>query len=289
MILENQSDCDILNNQLSKINYKINNIKKKINYSLKSIANNENFVNLNIIFYVMLKKNLSNNIFNYFVNLLINKHTNKTNTNLNFKKFINDKKYFSSNRLKNKLEHNNNSFYVKLKNIKKFISKFTNLKVSVVFVNTLSFAQFYYYLKQDNDKLKKNFNNIKNIEKQMVNKYRYDAIYVNDLINIAFISILFKNPKFLVEFIAFQFKELPKNKKQMKLIQLIIQVVQTFVTEREEVIGLKLKFKGRINKRKRARTILINQGVMTLQSDSTRVEYGYAQGYTKSGLIGIKL
>jgi ribosomal protein S3 len=28
---------------------------------------------------------------------------------------------------------------------------------------------------------------------------------------------------------------------------------------------------------------------MTLQSDSTRVEYGYAQGYTKSGLIGIKL
>jgi ribosomal protein S3 len=123
----------------------------------------------------------------------------------------------------------------------------------------------------------------------MVNRYRYDAIYVNDLVNIAFISILFKNPQFLVEFIAFQFKQLPKNKKQMKLIQLIIQVVQTFVTEREEVIGLKLKFKGRINKRKRARTIIVNQGTMTLQSDSTRVEYGYAQGYTKSGLIGIKL
>ena len=287
-INDNSENKNIFN-KIRLLNYKINKLTKKIDILLKNNLNNENYLYYNALFYQLLKFKIRNK--HYFLNMFIKKVENNNsiiNKN-NFKNFIYKKKYFSHVKIKNKLELNNNSFYQKLKIIKKFISKFTNLKVSIFFINSLSFAQFYYYLKQDNDKLKKNFNNIRNIEKQMVNRYRYDAIYVNDLVNIAFISILFKNPQFLVEFIAFQFKQLPKNKKQMKLIQLIIQVVQTFVTEREEVIGLKLKFKGRINKRKRARTIIVNQGTMTLQSDSTRVEYGYAQGYTKSGLIGIKL
>jgi ribosomal protein S3 len=180
-------------------------------------------------------------------------------------------------------------FYLKLKNIKKFISKFTNLKVSIIFINSLSFSRFYYHLDHKNEKLKRDLKTINNIERQMINKYRYDTIYISDLINITFVSMLFKNPQFLVKFIAFQFKKLPKNKKQMKLIQLITQVIQTFSAERDEIIGLKLQFKGRINKRKRARTIKLNQGQMSLQSDSANIEYGYAKAYTKSGLIGVKL
>ena len=123
----------------------------------------------------------------------------------------------------------------------------------------------------------------------MTNRYRYDAIYINDLVNIAFISFLTKNPQFLADFLAFQFKKLPINKKQMKLIQLITQVIKTFAADREEIIGFKLQFKGRINKKKRARTLTINQGINALQSTMTRVEYGQSDAYTKSGLIGIKL
>mgnify|MGYP001949589631 CR=1 FL=1 len=296
IILKNK--ISTLKNSLSQDN-NLDKIKKNINYKIIITTKKIDLLNNlnNTICTKLNNKYLDFIINNNFIinntdyyNKVLNKklNLNKTKNNQTFKNFVNNKKYNKYN-IENKLKIKSPNFYLKLKNIKKFISKFTNSKVSIFFINALSFSKFYYRLSQENEKLKKNLNTIKNIENQMVNRYRYDTIYINDLVNIAFISILLKNPQFLTQFIAFQFKKLPKNKKQMKLIQLITQVIQTIITERDEVIGLKLRFKGRINKRKRARTITINQGVMALQSDSTRVEYGYSEGYTKSGLIGIKL
>ena len=83
-------------------------------------------------------------------------------------------------------------------------------------------------------------------------------------------------------------KKLPKNKPQLRLIKIITQIIQTIATERKEILGIKIQFKGRINKRKRARTITYKKGVISLQSYSSRVEYSYSNAYTKSGSLGIK-
>ena len=95
--------------------------------------------------------------------------------------------------------------------------------------------------------------------------------------------------EFLTKFIGFQFKKTPKNKRQSKLIQLINQVISLFAFRRKEVVGLNLKFKGRFNRRKSAISINISKGILSLQTNETRVEYGYSEGYTRYGLIGIKV
>ena len=84
-------------------------------------------------------------------------------------------------------------------------------------------------------------------------------------------------------------KRTTKNKRQLKLIQLITKTIQIIGKERKEILGLKIQFKGRINKRKRARSIHFKDGIITLQSHSSRVEYGYTNAYTKSGSLGVKL
>ena len=62
-----------------------------------------------------------------------------------------------------------------------------------------------------------------NIEKQIINRYKYNAIYVKDLVNITFISVLFKNMDFLSKFLGFQFKEKDWNNLTKSLKQNILR------------------------------------------------------------------
>lgn len=280
------------------INYKLNISEKKINKLQKNI-NDKIFLCNQLKFISKLKKidNLNKNkyIIVLFYNLYLSNKYKKNNKN--FQNYIFTKKYKNNNnkfkqikagKNKKKIFFNKQAHF-KLQHIKKFLSKLTNLKTSVFFINSLSFIKFYYQLEQKNEKIKSNPNILLSIQRQMLNSYRYNAIYIQDFVNIAFISMILKNPKFLTQFIAFQFKKLPKNKRQLKLIQLITKTIQIIGKERKEILGLKIKFKGRINKKKRARSINFKKGIITLQTHSSRVEYGYTNAYTKSGSLGIKL
>lgn len=299
LILLNKKKNIQNNFEYKKINFKLNLCYKKYETLENQLKKEKILYNLNYI--LNLEKNkLSNKnkalsiliLYNLLIDL--NNLENKKITlqkHLFSKKYKNDRKSF--NLIKNKQKkkyiffNKNNNF--KLKDIKKFLSKLTNLKTSIFFINSLSFIKFYYYLKQTNTKVKKDPNILLSIQQQMLNTYRYNAIYIQDFVNIAFVSIILKNPKFLTQFIAFQFKKLPKNKRQLKLIQLITKTIQIIGKERKEILGLKIQFKGRINKRKRARSIHFKDGIITLQSHSSRVEYGYTNAYTKSGSLGVKL
>ena len=156
-------------------------------------------------------------------------------------------------------------------------------------MNSLSFANFYYTLELKNSYIQKNPNTLANIRNQMVKNYRYSVINIEDFVNIAFMSFLFKNTEILTQYISYQFESLPKNKRQLALIRFIRRVLQIMYKERTEIKGFRIKFKGRINKRKRARAITFTEGTISLQSHESRVEYSYTKAYTKSGLIGIKL
>jgi len=87
----------------------------------------------------------------------------------------------------------------------------------------------------------------------MLNKYKYNAIFIKDFVHLAFISVLLKNTTCLVQFMGEQFKRLPKNRKQMKLLNFIQQTLKIFCEQRNEVFGFKLQLQGRLNRRNRTR------------------------------------
>lgn len=228
----------------------------------------------------------------------------KYNNNFNQVKFILKKLHKRFNKLlfslllKKKLEKKPillKSKKILIKNpilkIKKFLTKITNLKINLIFINALSFAKFFYFfnsnLKEKNKK-KEKFNVFK-IQQFMVNRYKYDAIFIKDFVYLAFLSVFFKNPVYLVSFIGEQFKRLPKNRKQFKLLKFITQTLKIFCQQRTEIVGFKLQIKGRLNRRNRKHKWVFSRGILPLQTYSTRVEYGYSKGFTRRGIIGIKV
>jgi hypothetical protein len=82
----------------------------------------------------------------------------------------------------------------------------------------------------------------------MISKYKYIGVYIKDLIRVCFIALFLKKPAFLAKFIAFQISVLPKNRRETSFVRFLIKVVKTLAAEREEILGLRLKFKGRVNR-----------------------------------------
>lgn len=264
------------------------NLKKLLanNVDLQHLVNNKEFKLKN-------KLNLTNYQKN-FVNIFLNKKQ------LNFKRYLTKnfdtiKKNSESislsgnNKVKANKVYINKKLHTNVKNIKKSLIFLTKTNVSLIMINALSFTKFNYYLPEKNSLLKKNPNSLITLEQQMVKFYKYSAVYISDLVNITFISLFLKNATFLAKFIGFQLNRTPRNRKQTRLIQLINQTTKILLYQRKEIIGLRIKLKGRINGRNRGRYVYINKGVLPLQSYDSRIEYGSSKGYTRNGVIGIKI
>jgi hypothetical protein len=86
------------------------------------------------------------------------------------------------------------------------------------------------------------------MERRFITKYRYAAIYLKDLVCINFISFFLKKPTILLNFIAYQIVNIQTNKKETVLIKFLIKVMKSFANQRIEITGLKIKFRGRINR-----------------------------------------
>jgi hypothetical protein len=200
------------------------------------------------------------------------------------------KKYAKKSKLKNKKRYilSNKNLYYSLSTIKKFLTKITNSKIKLIFINTLSFTKFIYLIEDSKKKKKEKFN-ILQIQKIMLNKFKYNAIFIKDFVHLSFIALLLKNTSILTSFIGEQFKRLPKNRKQLKLLAFINQTLKIFCQQRKEFIGFKLQIQGRLNRRNRTHKWTFQNGILPIQTYKTRVEYGYSEGLTRSGLIGIKL
>jgi hypothetical protein len=82
----------------------------------------------------------------------------------------------------------------------------------------------------------------------MIERYKYIAVYIQDLVRVSFLSLFLKKPTFLATFIAFQMAKLPRNRKETKLTRFIIKVVKIFSSQRKEMVGMKIEFKGRVNR-----------------------------------------
>jgi len=254
--------------------------KKKIFF--KDILN-INFIKKIFIYkYFFFNKN-----FNTYKQFYLKKKYLKKQIKNNWK---NKKKIFINKKKKKyilkifKSKKNKNSFL----NIKKFLSKITNLKCNIIFINTLSFTKFFYWIKLKKKREIEKFN-IHKLQKWLYNKYKYNAIFIKDFISLSFIGALFKYTIPLVKFIGYQFKKLPKNRKQFKLVQFITKTLKICCYQRWEFIGFKFKIKGRLNRRTRTKKWEFKLGKIELQKYKTVVEYAAFDGCIRKGSIGFKL
>ena len=277
----------------------LNFIKQFLNYKklkfIKQICiskKNKNFLLKNILNINFLKKNIIYKYFLFYKNFNTYKKYSLKKKYL-FKKIKNNikinKKKLIKKKIKNiykiyKSKKNKNSFL----NIKKFLSKISNLKCNIIFINTLSFAKFFYSIKLKKKREIEKFN-IYKLQKWLYNKYKYNAIFIKDFISLSFIGALFKYTSCLVQFIGYQFKKLPKNRKQFKLVQFITKTLKICCYQRWEFIGFKFKIKGRLNRRTRTKKWEFKLGKIELQKYKTLVEYAAFDGCIRKGSIGFKL
>jgi ribosomal protein S3 len=62
-----------------------------------------------------------------------------------------------------------------------------------------------------------------------------------------------------------------------------------FKGERKEIIGLKIKLKGRIDRWKRTKTWIADTGSIIFQSYNSYLDYGYTKGIVKKGTFSIRV
>lgn len=172
---------------------------------------------------------------------------------------------------------------------KAILSSWINRPVDLFFINALSLTKFAF----KNERAQSPNNNpnvfLSVLDRDFINKYKYIGIYIKDLVRVAFISVFFKKPSFLAKFMAFQLAKLPRNRKETNFVRFLIKVIKTFAAERKEILGLRIRFKGRVNRWRRTKFILGNRGTLPLQTISERIEQGTAQAVNKKGAVGIRI
>lgn len=246
-------NLDWLSLSISKTKVKKSKISKKIRCIKKKKPDIETFLNRQIIY--KTKKKIKNKT------LKIQKaKTYKINRNLKMKLFI--KKMFES--LKMKLL------------IGKFFESLTNF--------TLKKFKLFLMLQQLN-------NNIEQTTKKksvQLRKYRNNKFFQEG------IKILFtcatnkKSSKLLAQFIAIQLKNLKQHNFFLRFIKDALSLFKKNIFSRFK--GIKIKVKGRLNGRPRARNRVIKIAnslpVLTLNSN---INYSEATAFTPNGTFGVKV
>lgn len=184
--------------------------------------------------------------------------------------------------------------YMTLQQKKQLLSSWIGRPVDIIFINSLALTKYAFIeerlsgnFKVKNRKSPNKFLSI--FDRDFINKYKYIGIYIKDLVRIAFISVYLKKPSFLAKFVAFQLVKLPKNRKETTFIRFLIKAIRTFGAGRPEILGVRVKFKGRVNRWRRTKFILGTRGTFPLHTISERIEQGTAQAINKKGAVGIRI
>lgn len=174
---------------------------------------------------------------------------------------------------------------------KLLLSTWLGFPINLFFINTLSLTKF--SLKLDRIQLHKRQASPNKIfamfERDYINRYKYIAIYIKDFIRIGLISVFFKKPSFLAKFTAFQLAKLPRNRKETVFIRFLMKAIRTFARGRKEMLAVRIKFKGRVNRWRRTKFIMKSSGTFPFQTIAERIEEGTAQAVNRKGAVGIHI
>lgn len=293
-------DSTQLEPQFSKLN-------EILNYLLKNKIKREKTKNLVLSKLPFLKKLNRRKWSSVFLKNILSKLQN-LNVNIltqisSIKNKLNKKNY-SHSRVKSKflkvrnlrkkalwkekklVQKNDEIISPQFKQINKFFSFIFKTNTTIYFINALSLTKFSFVFPDKKKSVQKFLNQI---EREMIERYKYVAVYIQDLVRVSFLSLFLKKPTFLASFIGFQMAKLPRNRKETKLTRFIIKVVKIFSSQRKEMIGMKIEFKGRVNRWRRTKIIRGISGVLPLYSYNTRIEFGSSKAITRKGALGIRL
>ena len=122
---------------------------------MENAAENSNKYN----YYHILKKKFKKNVFfsfkNFLIRFILNKKLEKKKKNLTYS----DKIFLLKTKIKRKKNRkifSKKELNFSFNNVKKFLSLLTNCKINLIFINSLSFCQFYYYTQPQRVLIKKN-------------------------------------------------------------------------------------------------------------------------------------
>lgn len=184
--------------------------------------------------------------------------------------------------------------------IKQSLQCFTNSKISIVFIDLLKYIKFYTFYRKipklnykQNVILKNKLVLPKNSFKQFIFKIerrnRRHVTLIRDVLNILYISFCLKQPQMLVRFLGYQLMKTSRKKKHTKLLKVLWSGMRVLMSIHKDVLGFKIKMKGRINGKRRARFEIKRYGTLPLQKQTANISYGSSYGITKYGSLGIKI
>ena len=177
-----------------------------------------------------------------------------------------------------------NNSLISLKNFPQVFSLILGTPTSLVFINALTLTKFGFPRKVTGAR-----RFLTRIERDLIQRYKYIAVYIQDFVRICFFSFFLKKPTFLANFIGFQIAKLPRNRKETSLIRFIIKIIKIFAAQRREITAIKIEFKGRVNRWRRTKIIKGTRGVISYVNLDSRIEFGSGKTITRKGTLGIRL
>lgn len=202
---------------------------------------------------------------------------------------------FLSNKTNKKAALHQKGILLNISNLEKGLHLLTKCNVQLIFVNALSFVHYPFLVKntknveKQKQMVKQRFRNFDKVHKNLVKRWQRIGFWTFDLINISIISMFMKNTDLLAKFISYQLSLLPKNRRQTTFLKFISKIVLNFKGERKEIVGFKMRFKGRFNRWSRTKTWTANVGTIWFQTYNVCLNYSYEKGIVKKGVFSIKI
>ncbi len=173
-----------------------------------------------------------------------------------------------------------------LVNKKHLLSYLMGKEVTLVYANALSLAKYGFNRTTPNARAGPF---LTSVEREVITRYRAHTVYMRDIAYIAFISLFLKKPQGLVDFVAFALGRLPRQWRETTFIRSIIKVMFMFAGQRREIVGLLIRFKGRVNKWNRTKYIRRELGHVRSFRFEQYIVFANSTAFLRKGALGIRL
>ena len=142
----------------------------------------------------------------------------------------------------------------KFAQFKSLISVILTSQFSFYQINALSLTRFAfdYQLKDAQKSIKKKIKFsqkfLESYERELIARFRGVGLFFKDLVRVSFFARYIKKADFIASFFASTITKLPRNRKELKFVRFLIKVLKTAASQNESIIGVRIRFQGRVNR-----------------------------------------
>jgi len=173
-----------------------------------------------------------------------------------------------------------------LKQMKTSLRMLTNVNTFIVTINLLKYVKFFNYKYK---RVRNITGSLRTFIRYFNQKYRRFVNMIPDLVKICYITLCLKQPEILARFLAYQLRKTSRKRRQTKFIVVTQKILLSLSRASSDILGFKIKIKGRINGKRRARSLIIRVGKFPQQSPLANIAYSVQHGIFFYGTLGIKV